>query len=51
MALLTSLAIPLAVFAAFALIALALGAANLGTALGVGQVAFAIAATYVLLRR
>jgi uncharacterized membrane protein (DUF485 family) len=29
----------------------ALGAANLGTALAFGQIAFAIAAVYVLLRR
>jgi hypothetical protein len=32
-------------------LAAALGAANFGTALGVGQVTFAVAATYVLLRR
>ncbi len=28
-----------------------LGAANLGTALGVGQIAFALAVVYVFLRR
>jgi len=28
-----------------------LGAANLGTALGVGQITFALAVVYVLLRR
>jgi hypothetical protein len=32
-------------------VALALGAANLGTALAFGQLAFAAALTYVLLRR
>jgi len=32
-------------------LALALGAANLGTALAFGQLAFAAALTYVLLRR
>jgi uncharacterized membrane protein (DUF485 family) len=41
-------------FASFALasaLAGALGAVNLGTALAFGQIAFAIAAVYVLLRR
>jgi hypothetical protein len=39
------------VFAIVATVAELAGAANLGVALGIGQVAFAIAATYVLLRR
>jgi hypothetical protein len=33
------------------LVAEALGAANLGTALSFGQIAFAVAVVYVLLRR
>jgi uncharacterized membrane protein (DUF485 family) len=44
----------LIMFAAFVLasaLAGALGAVNLGTALAFGQIAFAIAAVYVLLRR
>ena len=41
-------AISLAVFVAVTLIALAAGAANLGTALGIGQIAF-IAAVAILL--
>jgi uncharacterized membrane protein (DUF485 family) len=44
----------LIMFASFALasaLAGALGAVNLGTALAFGQIAFAIAAVYVLLRR
>jgi uncharacterized membrane protein (DUF485 family) len=44
----------LIMFAGFALasaLAGALGAVNLGTALAFGQIAFAIAAVYVLLRR
>ena len=40
-----------AVFAAGAGIAELAGAANLGTALGIGQIAFAVALTYLLLRR
>lgn len=36
---------------AASLLAGALGAANLGTALAFGQIAFAIATVYVLLRR
>jgi len=48
---LTDIAIALGVFAAVALIAAALGAANAGTALGVGQVAFALAVTALLLLR
>lgn len=46
-----NLAIPFTAFAAVAALAQLLGAANLGVALGVGQVGFALAATYVLLRR
>jgi hypothetical protein len=37
-------------FAGGAAIALALGAKNLGTALGVGQLCFAVTLVYVLLR-
>jgi hypothetical protein len=40
-----------AVFAVVVLIAELAGAANLGVALGVGQIAFAIAVVYLLLRR
>jgi hypothetical protein len=40
-----------AAFAAGAGVAELAGAANLGTALGIGQIAFAIALTYLLLRR
>jgi hypothetical protein len=40
-----------AVFAASTGIAELAGAANLGTALGIGQIAFAVALTYLLLRR
>jgi uncharacterized membrane protein (DUF485 family) len=43
------LAILLAAFAAGAAVAGALGAASLGVALGVGQVCFAAALTWVLL--
>jgi hypothetical protein len=43
-------AIALGVFAAATVIALALGAANLGTALAFGQLGFAAAVTYVLAR-
>jgi hypothetical protein len=39
-----------AVFALAVLVAELFGAANLGVALGVGQIAFAIALVYVLLR-
>jgi hypothetical protein len=41
----------LAVFAAITAIALAAGAANLGTAMGIGQIAFAIALVWLLLKR
>ena len=44
------LAILIAAFAAGALIAELFGAANLGTALGVGQIAFALALVFVLVR-
>lgn len=44
------LAIMLAAFAVGALVAGALGAASLGVALGVGQVCFAAALVWVLLR-
>ena len=44
------LAILVGAFAAGALIAELFGAANLGTALGVGQIAFALALVYVLVR-
>lgn len=43
------LTILVAAFAAGALIAELFGAANLGTALGIGQITFAIALVYVLL--
>jgi len=44
------LAIMLAAFALGTLVAGALGAASLGIALGVGQVCFAVALVWVLLR-
>jgi uncharacterized membrane protein (DUF485 family) len=44
------LAILLAAFAAGAAVAGALGAVSLGVALGVGQVCFAVALVWVLLR-
>ena len=46
-----NVSIPLGVFAVTAALAQLLGAANLGVALGIGQIAFAIAAVFVLLRR
>lgn len=45
------IAVAVAVFAAVSLVAELAGAANLGVALGVGQVAFAIAVIYLLVRR
>jgi hypothetical protein len=45
------LAFLVAVFAVVVLVAELAGAANLGVALGVGQVAFAIAVIYLLVRR
>jgi hypothetical protein len=44
-------ALVLAAFAIAAAIGAALGATSLGTALGIGQVGFAAALVYVLLRR
>lgn len=41
----------LAVFAGVTLIALAFGAANLGTALAIGQIGFMVVLVYLLLRR
>jgi uncharacterized membrane protein (DUF485 family) len=48
---LVNVLIVLAVFAASAALAALFGAANFGTALGIGQIAFAAALAYVLLRR
>ena len=48
---LRDLGITLGVFAVVSAAALALGAANLGTALAFGQIGFAAALTYVLVRR
>jgi hypothetical protein len=45
------LALMLAAFAAATLVAELAGAPNLGTALTFGQIAFALAAVFVLLRR
>ena len=39
------------VFAATTAVALAAGAANLGTAMGIGQIAFAIVLVWLLLKR
>ena len=47
----TNLAIPLGAFAGVALIAELAGAVNLGVALGIGQIAFAATAVWVLLTR
>jgi hypothetical protein len=44
-------ALLLGVFAAAAALSLLAGAANLGTALGIGQIAFAIVLVWLLLRR
>jgi len=44
-------ALLLAVFALTAALSLAAGAANLGTALAIGQIAFAIVLVWLLLRR
>ena len=51
MATLTDIGIALGACALATAIAAALGAANFGTALGVGQVVFALAATLVILLR
>jgi hypothetical protein len=48
---LRDVAILVGAFAAGSAIAAALGAANLGTALSFGQIAFALALAWVLLRR
>lgn len=47
---LRDLAVMLGAFALVSALAAALGAANLGTALAFGQIGFAIALMYVLLR-
>ena len=51
MSLVAQLAILVAVFAVVTLIAELAGAANLGTAMGIGQLAFTAAAVALLLRR
>jgi hypothetical protein len=51
MKLATQIALLLAVFAITTAVAKLAGAANLGVALGVGQIAFAIALTALLLKR
>jgi hypothetical protein len=48
---LRDLAILVGAFAAASALAAALGAANFGTALSFGQIGFALALTWVLLRR
>jgi hypothetical protein len=48
---LVDLALMLGAFAAATLVAELAGAANLGTALSFGQIAFALGALFVLLRR
>jgi hypothetical protein len=48
---LADLAIMLGAFAVASAVAAALGAANFGTALSFGQIGFALALVYVLLRR
>jgi len=48
---LVDLAVMLGAFVAATLIAELAGAANLGTAMSFGQIAFGLAAVYVLLRR
>jgi hypothetical protein len=49
--LLPNLAIVVAAFAAGTALAALFAAANFGTALGIGQITFAVALVYVLLRR
>jgi hypothetical protein len=51
MSLLAQVAILVAVLAAVTAIALAAGAANLGTALGIGQIAFTLVLVALVLRR
>jgi uncharacterized membrane protein (DUF485 family) len=48
---LVDIGIALGAFAVAALLAAALGAANAGTALGVGQIAFAVVVTALLVLR
>ena len=50
-AMITNLAIPAAAFAVASLLAELAGAANLGVAFGIGQIAFAATAVWVLLTR
>jgi hypothetical protein len=49
--LLVDLALMIAAFVAATLIAEAAGAANLGTAMSFGQIGFALAAVYVVVKR
>jgi len=49
--LLVQIAVLAATMAVFTVIALLAGAANLGTALGIGQIAFAIVLVALLLKR
>lgn len=51
MSTLADIGITVGTFAVVTALAAALGAANFGTALGVGQVAFVFAACFVMLRR
>ena len=51
MSLATQALVLVAVFAAATVIAELLGAVNLGTALGIGQIAFTAVLVYMLLRR
>ena len=51
MALPAQIGVALAAFAAGSALAGALGAANLGTALSFGQIAFALAVVWLLLKR
>jgi hypothetical protein len=51
MSLLAQLALLAGVFAATTAIAELAGAANLGTAMGIGQIAFALTLTWLLVRR
>ncbi len=51
MATVTDIAIALGAFALVTALAAALGAANFGTALGIGQIAFVLAATLVIALR
>jgi hypothetical protein len=51
MRLLKQAAVVLGAFVAVTALAALLGAANLGTAMGVGQIGFVLALTYLLLKR